>query len=161
MRRARAFVLVLMLGLASWTAHAVSPSEQLPNPADEARARALGHELRCLVCQNQSIDDSDAALARDLRLLVRERIKAGDSDSAIRAFLVARYGEFILLRPSFGTHTLLLWGLPVVALLFGGLGARALFRRRRDSDRASAELSSEEAAALDAILKDKSGRQAK
>jgi cytochrome c-type biogenesis protein CcmH len=146
---ALAFLLIAVPALAA------APGEQLANPALEQRARALGHELRCLVCQNQSIDDSDAALARDLRLLVRERISAGDSDQQIRDFLVARYGEFILLRPRLTAQTLLLWGLPIVALVAGGFAALSLFRRRRDetvAEPAPRALSPDEQAALDAII---------
>ena len=102
-------------------AHAVQPDEVMSDPAQEARARDLSRELRCMVCQNQSIDDSDAPLARDLRLLVRERIASGDSDAQVIDFLVARYGEFVLLKPRFNSHTLLLWLLPPLALAGGGL----------------------------------------
>jgi len=138
--------------LAAVPAVAVQPVERLSDPALEQRARTLGHELRCLVCQNQSIDDSDAALARDLRLLVRERIKAGDSDNQVRDFLVARYGEFILLKPRFSMQTALLWSLPIVALALGGFAARALFRRREEETEPVTPLDAEEAKALDAIL---------
>ena len=106
------FALVLAVAisfLAALPAYAVQPDEVLPDPALEARARAISEGLRCLVCQNQSIDDSDAPLAKDLRLLVRERLKAGDSDQEIADFIVARYGEFVLLRPRLSPHTLLLW----------------------------------------------------
>jgi cytochrome c-type biogenesis protein CcmH len=106
----------------------VQPDEIMANPAQEARARELSRELRCMVCQNQSIDDSDAPLAKDLRLLVRERIAAGDSDSKVIDFLVARYGEFVLLKPRFESHTWLLWLLPPLAL---GGGALALWLGRR------------------------------
>jgi cytochrome c-type biogenesis protein CcmH len=100
-------------------------------PAEEARAQALFHELRCLVCQNQSIAESHAPLAEDLRTLVRERIQAGDSDRAVKDFLVERYGEFVLLRPELTWETLLLWATPVIAILGGaGLAARAMARRR-------------------------------
>ena len=102
-------------------AHAVQPDEVMSDPARESRARDLSRELRCMVCQNQSIDDSDAPLARDLRLLVRERIASGDSDAQVIDFLVARYGEFVLLKPRFNSHTLLLWLLPPLALAGGGL----------------------------------------
>lgn len=105
-------------------AFAVSPDEKLKDPALEARAREVSADLRCLVCQNQSIDDSDATLARDLRILVRERIKAGDDNDQVKQFLVDRYGEFVLLRPRMGGHTLLLWLSPLVVL---GLGAIAVF----------------------------------
>ncbi|MEM8975529.1 MAG: cytochrome c-type biogenesis protein [Pseudomonadota bacterium] len=108
---------------------AVEPDEILKDPALEQRARNLSAELRCLVCQNQSIDDSNAPLARDLRLLVRERLTAGDNDKQVLDFIVARYGEFVLLRPPFGLHTLLLWLAPL--LLLGG----AIFLARRVSMR--------------------------
>jgi len=103
------------------SAYAVQPDEIMDDPVKEARARVLSRELRCMVCQNQSIDDSDAPLARDLRLLVRERILTGDTDSQVIDFLVARYGEFVLLKPRFNPHTVLLWLLPPLALRGGGL----------------------------------------
>ncbi len=111
-------------------AYAVQPDEVLSDPALEKRARALSQNLRCMVCQNQSIDDSDAPLARDLRLLVRERLKAGDSDSQVLDFLVVRYGEFVLLRPRFAWHTAVLWMAPAAVLLIGGLVVFIGFRRR-------------------------------
>ena len=111
-------------------AYAVQPDEIMSDPAMESRARDLSRELRCMVCQNQSIDDSEAPLARDLRLLVRERIAAGDSDVQVMDFLVARYGEFVLLKPRFKSHTLLLWLLPPLALAGGGLVLWAHGRRR-------------------------------
>jgi cytochrome c-type biogenesis protein CcmH len=114
-------------------AFAVQPDEILPDPALEARARDLSRELRCMVCQNQSIDDSDAPLARDLRLLVRERLKAGDSDRQVLDFLTDRYGQFVLLRPRFGWDTAILWFAPAVVLLLGGV-ALISFKRRRDRD---------------------------
>jgi cytochrome c-type biogenesis protein CcmH len=110
---------------------AVQPDEILPDPALEARARALSHELRCMVCQNQSIDDSDAPLAHDLRVLVRERLKAGDSDGQVIDFLVARYGEFVLLKPPFEWHTAPLWLAPLGLLLVGGATLWVALRRRR------------------------------
>src|SRR5215813_1415883 len=125
----RSIVLALTL-LTATTAFAVQPDEVLPDPALEARARSLSKELRCMVCQNQSIDDSDAPLARDLRLLVRERMKEGDSDSQIVDFLVARYGEFVLLKPRLAPHTILLWFGPP-AVLVGGAFALLLMARRR------------------------------
>jgi cytochrome c-type biogenesis protein CcmH len=111
-------------------AHAVQPDEVLPDPALESRARTLSRELRCMVCQNQSIDDSDAPLARDLRLLVRERLTAGDNDGQVIDYLVSRYGEFVLLKPRVAWHTAILWGAPVILL---GLGVLLLvtFARRR------------------------------
>jgi cytochrome c-type biogenesis protein CcmH len=129
MRLVRSVLLALML-LAAPSAFAVQPDEVLPDPALEARARALSKELRCMVCQNQSIDDSDAPLAHDLRLLVRERLKDGDSDSQVIDFLVARYGEFVLLKPRFSLHTALLWLGPPV-LLGGGAIVLLLMARRR------------------------------
>ena len=124
-----ALLAVVWVGLLS-SAHAVQPDEIMADPGKEARARDLSRELRCMVCQNQSIDDSEAPLARDLRLLVRERIAAGDSDNQVIDFLVARYGEFVLLKPPFNPHTLLLWLLPPLALLGGGLALWAYSRRR-------------------------------
>jgi cytochrome c-type biogenesis protein CcmH len=119
-----------IIGLfAALPALAVQPDEILADPALEARARVLSQELRCMVCQNQSIDDSDAPLARDLRLLVRERLKAGDSDRQVLDFLVARYGEFVLLRPPFNWHTALLWLLGPLALLVAGFGLFRMARR--------------------------------
>ena len=127
------FVLALALAAllsCAVPARAVQPDEMLPNPALEARARNLSRELRCMVCQNQSIDDSDAPLARDLRLLVRERIAHGDSDKQVIDFLVARYGPFVLLKPPFNPHTMLLWLVPPLALA-GGAVALVLYARRR------------------------------
>jgi cytochrome c-type biogenesis protein CcmH len=125
----------------------------MANPAQEARARELSRELRCMVCQNQSIDDSDASLAKDLRLLVRERIAAGDSDSQVTDFLVARYGEFVLLKPRFVTHTLLLWLVPPLALLGGAL-ALWLGRRRSkvSADEALTKLTPEEEVRLERLI---------
>lgn len=110
---------------------AVQPDEVLSDPALEARARALSAKLRCMVCQNQSIDDSDAPLARDLRLLVRERLKAGDTDSQIREFLVSRYGQFVLLEPEKSARNALLWLAPLLVLFGGSLVLLRLFRVRR------------------------------
>jgi cytochrome c-type biogenesis protein CcmH len=112
-------------------ARAVDPGEMLPDPALEARARKLSQELRCLVCQNQAIDDSNAELARDLRVLVRERIAAGDSDAAVLAFVEARYGEFVLLRPRLSPHTALLWLAPLLLLLAAVAVLYRNARRRR------------------------------
>src|SRR5581483_1912023 len=131
---------VMLLALAGG-AHAIDPGEQLADPALEARARALSKELRCMVCQNESIDDSEAPLAHDLRVLVRDRLKAGDSDQQILTFLVARYGEFVLLRPPLSWHTVALWGLPPAALLIGGLIIVLDLRRRRTARAAEARLS--------------------
>jgi cytochrome c-type biogenesis protein CcmH len=125
------YLLVALALAASLPAFAVQPDEVLADPALEARARVLSKELRCMVCQNQSIDDSDAPLARDLRLLVRERLQAGDSDSQVIDFLVARYGEFVLLKPRFSWHTALLWLGPAAVLLIGAFGLLLLVRRER------------------------------
>jgi cytochrome c-type biogenesis protein CcmH len=119
--------------LAGSSAYAVQPDEIMADPVKEARARALSQELRCMVCQNQSIDDSEAPLARDLRLLVRERIAAGDSDAQVIDFLVARYGEFVLLKPRLERQTLLLWLLPPLALAGGGISLWLHSRRRAKS----------------------------
>lgn len=122
------FAMMLSLAL---PAFAVQPDEVLKDPALEARARALSQTLRCMVCQNESIDESNAPLARDLRILVRERIQAGDSDADVRQFLVARYGEFILLTPRLSGRTVLLWSVPLLVLLAGGIGVFVALRRRR------------------------------
>src|SRR3954451_19618973 len=109
-------VITLLFALAPTASFAVRPDEMLKDPALEARARNLSEELRCMVCQNQSIDDSEAPLAHDLRVLVRQRLEAGDTDRQVLDYLVARYGDFVLLRPPFKAETLLLWGLPPLAL---------------------------------------------
>ncbi len=156
MRRS-ALILGLML-LAAPGALAVQPDEILPNAALEQRARAISGELRCLVCQNQSIDDSDAPLARDLRILVRERLVAGDDDKAVVDFVVARYGDFVLLRPPFNAQTLLLWGAPFVILL---LAIGFLWRRGRqridEGAVASVPLTDEERSRIDRLLRDEQG----
>jgi cytochrome c-type biogenesis protein CcmH len=131
MRRALAVLYLALAVLTIGPALAVEPDEVLSDPALEARARTLSAELRCMVCQNQSIDDSNAPLARDLRILVRERIAEGDSNEEVIDFLVARYGEFVLLKPRFHPNTVLLWLAPPAALVIGGMVAFALFRRRR------------------------------
>ncbi len=137
------FLALLAMLLGAAPALAVQPDEILSDPALEARARAISHGLRCLVCQNQSIDDSDAPLAKDLRVLVRERLKAGDTDAQIEDFVVSRYGEFVLLKPRLTTHTLILWlATPIVLLL--GLLIAFLSYRRRLAGRAEATLSPEE-----------------
>jgi cytochrome c-type biogenesis protein CcmH len=157
MRKLIAILAVLLLAaFAAPAAYAVQPDEIMTDPAKEARARELSRELRCMVCQNQSIDDSDAPLARDLRLLVRERIAGGDSDSQVIDFLVARYGEFVLLKPRFTPHTLVLWLLPPLALIGGGL-ALWLYSRRRANAGSAADppllhLTEEEQARLQRLL---------
>ena len=137
-------------------AYAVQPDEIMSDPAKELRARELSRELRCMVCQNQSIDDSEAPLARDLRLLVRERIAAGDSDAQVLDFLVARYGEFVLLKPRVEPHTLLLWLLPPLALAGGGLALWINGRRRSKSaaagDGSTVKLTADEEARLQKLM---------
>jgi cytochrome c-type biogenesis protein CcmH len=147
------------LALACWSvlaaAHpalAVQPDEVLSDANLEARARALSRELRCMVCQNQSIDDSEAPLARDLRVLVRERLTAGDSDPEVVDFLVARYGEFVLLKPRFEWHTAVLWLTPAAALLAGAIAIYAALRRRRVATSGVAPLSPEEERRLAEVI---------
>lgn len=152
------FVLALCLALLPSLSLAVQPGELLADPKLEARARDISAELRCLVCQNQSIDDSDAALARDLRVLVRERLKAGDSDAQVREYLVARYGDFILLKPPFKTETLLLWLTPFAVLLAGAAGLMAMARRRKVESVAAQALSDAEIARLRALLDSESSK---
>ena len=147
MKRLCAIALWLML-VAGAPAFAVLPDEVLPDPALEGRARALSQELRCLVCQNQSIDDSDALLARDLRLLVRERLKNGDTDQQVLDFIVSRYNTFVLLRPPFGWHTMLLWLAPGLLLAGGLIVLFAAGRRRSRASLTEPALTPGEAARL-------------
>jgi cytochrome c-type biogenesis protein CcmH len=148
---ARNIILGCLLVLTPLAAKAVEPDEIMTDPRLEARARALSTELRCMVCQNESIDESNADLARDLRLLVRERLQAGDSDDQIRAFLVRRYGDFILLKPPFKPETWPLWGAPFLVLLAGG--CIIFIARRRQKSLVPANLLSEaERAKLNALL---------
>jgi cytochrome c-type biogenesis protein CcmH len=149
------FIVVTLTLVASPRVEAVQPDEILADAALEGRARALSKELRCMVCQNQSIDDSDAPLARDLRVLVRERLQAGDSDGQVIDFLVARYGEFVLLKPRFSLHTALLWLGPAAVLLIGALGLFVIARRYRAVSgpaAAGAKLTPAEQARLSEIL---------
>ena len=149
--------LLLCLLLAAPALAAVAPDEMLPDPAQEARARALSRELRCLVCQNESIDDSNADLAADLRRLVRQRIAAGDSDDQVKRYLVTRYGEFVLLKPPVEPATYLLWfGPPAVLLLGAGLLIGHYRSRRREPER-PADLSPEERARLERLLAEPEG----
>jgi len=142
---------VLLCALFAAPAFAVSdPAELLPDRAQEQRAEALGHQLRCLVCQNESVEESEADLARDLRKIIRSRVLTGDSNEEIIAWMTARYGDFVRLRPPFNTLTAALWGAPVIALLVGG-GAVVLARRRRNP--APTPLSDEERRRLADLLK--------
>jgi cytochrome c-type biogenesis protein CcmH len=143
-------IALLVAVLTPGGAGAVQPDEILPDSKLETRARVISENLRCLVCQNQSIDDSDAPLARDLRLLVRERLRAGDSDNAVQDYVVHRYGEFVLLRPVIAPHTWLLWFGPALVLAFGALGL--LLSRRRSAVAGPAPLSPAEQARLQAIV---------
>jgi cytochrome c-type biogenesis protein CcmH len=146
------FAVAVMMG--SSAAYAVQPDEIMSDPIKESRARDLSRELRCMVCQNQSIDNSEAPLARDLRLLVRERIAAGDSDAQVIDFLVARYGELVLLKPRLEPHTLLLWLLPPLALAGGGIALWVHSRRRARSgaQAATVTLTRDEEARLAALI---------
>lgn len=144
-------VLTCLLLLAPLAARAVQPDEIMLDPRLEARARALSAQLRCMVCQNESIDESHADLARDLRVLVRERLQAGDSDDQIRAFLVRRYGDFILLKPPFKLETGLLWAAPFLILLTGGC-IILVARRRQNSLLTANNLSEAERAKFEAML---------
>ncbi len=159
-RKAKALAIVLVAGMGclsmfSIGALAVQPDEVLKDAKLENRARELSTELRCLVCQNQSIDDSNAPLARDLRLLVRERLTAGDTNEQTLAFIVERYGEFVLLRPTFTLHNLVLWLTPLIGLLGGGLLALRYVKGAGGSGGKNAveELSDHEQARLDELLK--------
>lgn len=150
----RWLLLTAMLAAMAGPARAVNPDEQMADPALEARAHQLSKNLRCVVCQNQSIDDSDAALARDLRLILRERIAAGDTDQQAMNFLVERYGNFVRLKPPLQFDTLELWFGPLVALLLGGLGV-GVYIRGRASQSALALSEAEEAEVSDLLKTDK------
>ncbi len=157
--RSALVALMLLVSLAVLSpvspAFAVQPGEELADKGQERRAREISAGLRCLVCHNQSIDDSDAPLAKDLRRIVRERISAGDSDAAVLDFVVARYGEFVLMKPPFGMHTALLWIGPFLVLLMGA-GGLLLWRRKSAAQPIdAAPLSAEERARLAAMLGDK------
>lgn len=157
-------VVALLATLAAGSARAVQPDEILKDPQLESRARSLSAGLRCLVCQNQSIDDSDAPLAKDLRVLVRERLLAGDSDDDVMAYVVARYGEFVLLKPPVNSHTLLLWLGPLIILLGAGVLVARMVRQPAAAELPAPVLSAREEAELSRILsqqaetKDRSGQ---
>ena len=144
--------LIVLCLLVAGPAYAIDPGEQLADPVLEARARALSQELRCLVCQNQSIDGSDAPLARDLRLLVRDRLTAGDSDEQVLDYIVARYGEFVLLRPRFYVQTWVLWIAPFALLLVGGIAVVAVFKRSKLPEEQATPLTAVEKARLKEIV---------
>ena len=127
---------------------AIEPDEILSDPAMEERARQISKGLRCVVCRNQSIDDSDAGIARDMRLVVRERLVAGDTDDAVREHIVSRYGEFVLMRPAFGAHTVLLWATPALLL---AIGAIVLVRRRAAAEESDCLSDDEERALAEAL----------
>jgi cytochrome c-type biogenesis protein CcmH len=146
-------LLAVVILLGSWTAAAVEPNEMLADPTLEARARDISRGLRCVVCQNESIDESNADLAHDLRVLVRERIKAGDSNEQVVQYIVDRYGDFVLLRPPVKRQTYLLWASPALLLLFAGAVVLFYLRRHRRSDAPPQPLTAEEQARLDALLK--------
>jgi cytochrome c-type biogenesis protein CcmH len=149
----RSLLLIVILALSPLAALAVQPDEMLPDPAQEARARAISAGLRCLVCRNESIDESNADLARDLRILVRERIAAGDSDDQVVAYLTDRYGEYVLLTPRANGANLLLWlSGPALLLLGAGIGFAYVRGRRGAAGRESEALSAEEARRLKEIL---------
>ncbi|HYA06463.1 MAG TPA: cytochrome c-type biogenesis protein [Xanthobacteraceae bacterium] len=156
------YALMLLLSLIwSLPVRAVQPDEVLSDPKLEARARALSQDLRCLVCQNESIDDSEAPLAHDIRVLVRERIQAGDSDAQVISFLVSRYGEFVLLKPPLSWHTAMLWGLPP-GLLLVGIVLLVVVARRRAAPSAGepAHLTSAEEARVMELLRNESAPEA-
>ncbi len=158
MKIARGFTALFLAVLLSFygsPALAVNPDEILPDPQLEKRARQISAELRCMVCQNESIDDSNAELARDLRILVRERLTSGDSDKQVMDFVVDRYGEFVLLKPRFNAQTAFLWGFPVLVLLFGGIALFIAFRRRNAVVEVQKPLSEREKAELSRLLDDK------
>lgn len=147
----RRLLLALVLCLGAFPAFAVNPDEVLADPALEHRARQISAQLRCMVCQNQSIDDSNAELAKDLRVLVRERLTDGDTDGQVIDYVVSRYGEFVLLNPRLSTKTIILWAMPI-ALLILGIVALVIFVRSRPARRPSEVLSAEEKAKIDELL---------
>ena len=143
----------LLAAVWSSTAFAIRPDEILADPKLEQRARAIGTELRCLVCQNESIDDSNADLAHDLRVLVRQRLVAGDTDAQVKQYIVARYGNYVLLKPPFTTETYLLWFGPLI-LLLGAAGVAAIYMRRPSATGQNAPLTDDESQRLSALLDD-------
>ncbi len=157
----RRLLVVLMLVFASAPAFAVNPDEMLSDPALEARARAISANLRCLVCQNETIDDSDADLAHDLRVLVRDRLKAGDTNEQVIQYIVDRYGEYVLLKPVIAPHTIILWVATPTILVIGIVAMIVATRRRRGNAMAGpSELSSEERQALEDLEDETQGTRA-
>ena len=154
-KRLSLLLLGLSLVFSGSAALAVNPDEVLGDPQLEKRAREISAELRCMVCQNESIDDSNAELARDLRVLARERLTSGDSDKQVMDFVVDRYGEFVLLKPRLNAQTALLWGFPVLILLIGGIALTIAFRRRNTTTEVQKPLSAREKAELSRLLDDK------
>jgi cytochrome c-type biogenesis protein CcmH len=144
-------ILVLMFGAAISTARAVEPSEMMADPAQEARAREVSKSLRCVVCQNETIDESNAELAHDMRVLVRRRIAAGDSNAQVLQYMEQRYGDFVLLKPRFMSATLFLWLGPLAILVLGGVAIARMMRRARP---AAVPLTADEAAALAKLDRD-------
>ncbi|MCW5731121.1 MAG: cytochrome c-type biogenesis protein CcmH [Alphaproteobacteria bacterium] len=160
LRRLAAPIAALFLALFASLALAIGVDEPLADPAAEQRAREISRSLRCLVCQNQSIEDSNAALARDLRRIVRERIEAGDSDGQVRAYLVARYGDWVLLNPPFKATTYLLWFAPILLLMFAIGGVMLYYRHLRARARSEVEpaaLSAEERGRIKELLSERTG----
>ena len=157
LQRSTFWLILAVIALMPFSTFAVQPDEIMPDTSQEIRARAISGGLRCLVCQNQSIDDSDAPLARDLRLLVRERIKAGDDDRAVVDFVVSRYGDFVLLKPPFNASTLLLWISPLLILLAGAWMGLKSMQARRGHVAVSEPLSEAERATLKDVLGPRAG----
>jgi cytochrome c-type biogenesis protein CcmH len=157
MSKATTRLAILLLLLFAPLAGAVQPGEQLADPALEARARAISAELRCLVCQNESIDQSDADLAHDLRVLIRERLTAGDGDQQVRDYLVRRYGDFILLKPPVKPVTYLLWFGPFALIVLGAIAIAMFLRRRGAATDAPMPLTTEERRRLERMLLDEEG----
>jgi len=151
----RLLLLIWLMGVGATPVLAVQPDEVLPDQQLETRARNLSRELRCMVCQNQSIDDSDASLARDLRVLVRERLNAGDTDQQVLDYLTARYGDFVLLKPRFDLQTALLWLLPAAFVATGVVVLIGIARRQPNSVNVEAKLTPAEQARLDDLVRSK------
>ncbi len=150
----RIILVLFILALMTLPVAAVEPEEMLSDPALEARARDISAELRCLVCQNQSIDDSDAQLAKDLRVLVRDRLVEGETDEQVMAYVVSRYGDFVLLKPPFNSSTYVLWFGPILFVVVGLFAFFMFFRRKPVKPSAAVALSADELKRLNALLDD-------